>query len=369
MKDMMQLFAVTAPGLEGVCAAELQRLRFESVVPEGGGVAFVGGLRELYLANLWLRSSTRVLVRIGEVRAKAFPELYQRALRLPWGRYVRPGNPLCVRASSHTSRLVHSGRIAETLVAAVSHALGTLATSSSDGQLLIARFVDDRCQLSIDSSGDLLHRRGYREEGGVAPLRETLAAGILLRLGWQGAVPLADPLCGSGTFLVEGALLAAGLPPGGRRNFAFMNWPGYRPGLWQVLLSEAGRAVHQETVALYGSDRDREIIAAAGRNAVRAGVESRIDFTAANLAELPPRRGPGLVVVNPPYGGRIGTASALSGVFARLGHDLLRAFPGWQIALLAPEERLARATRLPLHPLAGLQNGGLAVGLYATSGT
>lgn len=369
MKDVMQLFAVTAPGLEGVCAAEMQGLGLQSVVPEVGGVAFVGGLRELYLANLWLRSATRVLVRVGEIRAKAFPEFYQRAVRLPWGSFIRPGIPLCVRASSHSSRLVHSGRIAETLVAAVSHALGTLATSSSDGQLLIARFVDDCCQLSIDSSGELLHRRGYREEGGVAPLRETLAAGILLQLGWQGEVPLADPLCGSGTFLIEGAMLAARLPSGGRRNFAFMHWPGYRPGLWQALLGESGRLARQETVALIGSDRDRAIIAAAARNAVRAGVASRIAFSVADLAELPARGGPGLVVVNPPYGERIGTASALSAFFARLGQDLPRAFPGWRIALLAPEARLAKATRLPLHPLARLQNGGLSVGLYATSGT
>jgi putative N6-adenine-specific DNA methylase len=323
-------------------------------------------LNELYRANLWLRSASRILVRVGEVRARAFPELFQRTLRLPWGRFVRPATPLQVRASCHTSRLLHSGRIAETVSAAVARALGTVPVTSADGQLLLARFVDDRCQLSIDSSGALLHRRGYREEGGVAPLRETLAAGILLLLGWDGEVPLADPMCGSGTFPIEGALIAGHCPPGALRSFAFMHWPGYRPGLWQALQQEAARGRRNSTQAIGGSDRDSEIVAAAGRNAIRAAVADRIEFMTGELAALAPRMGPGLVVVNPPYGGRIGSVSALSALYARMGSELQRAFPSWRIALLAPETQLARATRLPLQLVAHLHNGGIAVGLYAT---
>ncbi len=370
MSEPLNFFAITAPGLEGLCAAELEQLGIGGISVSGGGVEFVGGLRELYLASLHLGVASRILVRVGEVKARDFPEFFQRVVRLPWGRFIRPGMPLQVRAVSHRSRLLHTGRISETVAEAIAHALGQPAPVApcpgGPVQLVLARFEDDRCLLSVDSSGELLHRRGYREEGGAAPLRETLAAGVLRLLSWDGAIPLADPLCGSGTFVLEAALLATRRPPGGMRSFAFMHWPKYRPGLWQALHSEAVRAQLPTAVSLTGSDRDAAVVAQALRNAERAGVADLVTFRQCELSQLTPIASPGLIVVNPPYGSRLGAENGLPQFYRRLGLELPRAFPRWRIALLAPDPDLARNTGLPLQAIASLENGGIPVGLYAT---
>jgi len=364
-----ELFAVTAPGLEELCASELRALAVEGVRAVPGGVEFLGELRDLYRANLWLRTASRVLVRVGVVKSRDFPELYRKTLRLPWGRFVRPGTPVGVRAVSHGSRLQHTGRIAETVADAIDRALGRpAAPAEGPGQLILARFEEDVCQLSVDSSGELLHRRGYRGDAVRAPLRETLAAAILLRLGWDGSTPLHDPMCGSGTLPIEAALLASNMPPGGSRRFAFMEWPRYRPGLWQVLLDEAARSRRDCIVAISGADRDDKALAAARRNAERAGVVGRVDFRTVELGQTPSAAGAGLLVCNPPYGERLGREEDLCRLFRLFGDVCRRAFPGWRVALLSPAENLAIATGLPLRPVAALNNGGIAVTLWASGG-
>lgn len=362
-----ELFAVTAPGLEAVCARELAALALAGVRPVAGGVEFAGELRDLYRANLWLRSASRVVVRLGGFRSRDFPELYRKALRLPWGRFIRPGTRVALRVASHRSRLLHTGRIAATVSEAIDRALGRPAPPA-DGpeQLILVRFEEDACLISVDSSGELLHRRGYREETAHAPLRETLAAGLLLLLGWDGTVPLLDPLCGSGTLPIEAALLAGNRPPGGRRQFAFMAWPRYRPGLWQALLAEAGRGERESAVPIRGADRDPAALAAARRNAERAGVADRVVLSVGELAQTPAAGGAGLLLCNPPYGLRLGREEDLRPLFRTLGELSRRSLPGWRVAFLAPAEHLARATGLPLRPLALLNNGGIAVTLWAT---
>lgn len=364
MKKSVELFAVAAPGAGRIVAAEAAALQLPQIVPTAAGVAFHGGLRELYLANLHLRSASRILARIGELRATDFAELYRKAVRLPWGSFIRPGTPLQIRATSHKSRLIHSGRIAETLHAAITQALGGAPLAGGEGQLILARFEDDHCVLSIDSSGELLHRRGYRLRSGAAPLRETLAATILQLLDWDGATPLCDPMCGAGTIPIEAALLARRLPPGSGRRFAFMEWPGFRPGLWQVLRDEAARRAVPLTVPIIGVDEDPAVLAVARENAARAGVD--IDLCCSGIEDLPPRPGGGLVLCNPPYGIRLGDDSDPAAAYRLLGESCRRAFPGWRIAFLAPDETLARATGLPVSRIAPLVNGGIPVGLYAT---
>ncbi|PLX82399.1 MAG: hypothetical protein C0617_14925 [Desulfuromonas sp.] len=360
-----ELFAVTAPGLEEVCAGELSALGMEAVRAVPGGVEFSGGLREIYLANLWLRTASRVVVRLGQVKARDFPGLFQGGVRLPWGKFVRPGTRTRVRAASHASRLGHTGRIAATLADAADRALGRPGPPG-DGpeQLVLARFQDDLCTLSVDSSGELLPRRGYREEGASAPLRETLAAGILLQLGWDGTRPLVDPMCGSGTFLVEAALIAGNRAPGARRVFAFQGWPRYRPGLWEALSTEAARAERNVEVALRGSDSDPGAVAAASRNAARAGVAQELELAVADLSSLKPSPGPGLVLCNPPYGERLERDSDLRPLFRTLGQVYRQAFGGWRGALLCPDRRLAEATGLTLAKRAALVNGGIRVALF-----
>jgi putative N6-adenine-specific DNA methylase len=362
-----ELFAVTAPGLEAVCARELAALGMADVRPVGGGVEFTGELRDVYLANLWLRTASRVVVRLGGFRSRDFPELFRKASRLPWGRFIRPETRVMLRVASHRSRLQHTGRIAATVGEAIDRALGRPAPPA-DGpeQLVLVRFEDDACLISVDSSGTLLHRRGYREEAAQAPLRETLAAGLLLLLDWDGSVPLLDPMCGSGTLPIEAALLACNRPPGGQREFAFMTWPRYRPGLWQALLTEAARGGREGDIPIRGADRDSVVLAAARRNAERAGVQGKIDFSLGELGQTPAAGGIGLLLCNPPYGQRLGREEDLRPLFRALGEVCRSSLPGWRVAFLSPSGHLARATGLPLRPVAVLSNGGIAVTLWAT---
>ncbi|BCR03911.1 RNA methyltransferase [Desulfuromonas versatilis] len=363
-----RLFAVTAPGLEGVCAAELAALGMAEVEAVAGGVEFCGGLREIYLGNLWLRTASRVLVRMGEVRSRDFPDLYKKTVKLPWGRFIRPDTRLRVRAVSHGSRLGHTGRISATVAEAVNRALGRKEQpETGPEQLILARFEDDLCQFSVDSSGELLHRRGYREEAGAAPLRETLAAGMLLLLGWQGQVPLADPMCGSGSLVIEAALLARNLPPGRARRFAFMDWPRYRPGLWDALRLEAGRSERPCPVPLAGSDQDPLVLELARRNALRAGVAEVTAWDCRPLQQLQSDAGCGLLISNPPYGERIGRGPGLVELFRSLGQVLVERRPGWSLAFLCPDPELARQTDLAPACRAELHNGGIAVGLYTAT--
>jgi putative N6-adenine-specific DNA methylase len=359
------IFAVTAPGLEGVCAGELARLGVSGIQPVVGGVEFEGALDDLYRANLCLRSASRLLVRLGEIRARDFPDLFGKAKRLPWGKFIRPATALEVRSTSRGSRLVHTGRIGETIAAAADRALGRrIAPVDGITQQVLARFENDLCQISIDSSGELLHRRGYRRQTMQAPLRETLAAGLLLLLGWDGRMPLVDPMCGSGTLVIEGALLARQLPPGGHRTFACMEWPGFRPGLWQAVLTAALRQTLPAGPIIVGADRDAAAIAVASDNAGRAGVLSDIELRRHDLAEMQAPAGPGLLLCNPPYGARLAAGEDLRPLFRKLGTLCHHSFAGWQIAFLAPDEKLAQATGLSPTPLAYLSNGGIPVKLF-----
>jgi putative N6-adenine-specific DNA methylase len=367
-KHPQQLFVIAAPGLETVCAAELTALGLGELELTTGGVTCRGRLADLYRASLHLRVASRLVVRFARFRCRAFPDLYREAVRLPWGRFVRPDTPLRFRVTCRDSRLLHSGRVAATLLAAADHALGRAALPEAvDGQLVLVRVVDDQVELSIDSSGELLHRRGYRTSVAAAPLRETLAAGVLQLLCWDGAVPLADPLCGTGTFLLEAALLAARRAPGLRREFAFMRWPGYRPGLWSQLCHEARSAERPCPAVISGADADADAVAAACANLAQAELAGVVILQQQPLSAQPVRDGNGLVICNPPYGKRLAMAEAPVNYYANLGRELQRAYPAWRKSLLCPDPSLARATGLPLHEIAQLDNGGLRVGLYATN--
>jgi putative N6-adenine-specific DNA methylase len=230
--------------------------------------------------------------------------------------------------------------------------------------LIFVRLLENHCLISLDSSGPLLHRRGYRQATAKAPLRETLAAGMLLAAGWDGRAPLLDPFCGSGTIPIEGALLASGMAPGRHRYFSFMDWSAFNPKLWKQLVAEADRAVRSRGPVIQASDRDRGAVQAARENAERAGVIDRIDFSCRALSALEPPTGPGWVVANPPFGLRVSAGRDLRNLYATLGKILKTKCTGWQAALLSPDQRLAGQTGLRLVEKASFKTGGLAVKLW-----
>jgi putative N6-adenine-specific DNA methylase len=228
--------------------------------------------------------------------------------------------------------------------------------------LVIVRLVNDECTLSIDTSGPLLHRRGYRLETAKAPLRETLAAGLLLASGWDAASPLLDPFCGSGTIAIEAALLAKQIPPGSARRFAFMDWPGFQPAAWDALLAESRQAIRPDIPPILASDRDAGAVQIAQANAGRAGLAGHIEFSHRAVSAIEPA-GTGWVVTNPPYGLRVSANKDLRNLYAQFGNVLRLKCPAWHIAVLCSDPALLRQIGLPLDTSLSLVNGGVAVRL------
>ncbi len=362
---MDKLFAVCAPGLEPFLAQELVELGLRPLLPprpssspkggerkggqrgEGeGGVEFQGTLRDVYRANLHLRTANRVLARLGAFDAAAFPELVRKASRLPWERHLTPGQPVALRVTCHKSRLYHSDAVAERVARAMGERLGQLSpivkfdpqdgSSREDAdanlpQLTLVRLAHDHCTISVDSSGALLHRRGYRQAVAKAPLRETLAAGMLMASGWDMTSPLLDPFCGSGTIPIEAALMAHRIPPGRARHFAFMDWPNFDAAMWSSLpaplLSQTGEGLGVGAKIL-ASDRDAGAIKSAQANAERAGVADVIEFSCRAVSAIEPPLGPGWVVTNPPYGVRVSGGRDLRNLYAQFGNVLRARCPG-----------------------------------------
>jgi putative N6-adenine-specific DNA methylase len=378
------LFAVTAPGLAPLAADELRMLEIEPLQVEPGGVAFHGPLTTVYRANLWLRTASRVLARVDEFPVRAFYELDKIARRLPWERFLMPGRPTRLRATCRKSRLYHSDAVAERVARSIEARLGRPGEFSPAGvedaegdeqdssALVIVRLLHDQCTLSVDTSGALLHLRGYRQAAAKAPVRETLAAAMVIASGWDCGLltpdsaprmPFLDPMCGAGTIPIEAALLARDIAPGLNRRFAFMDWPGFDAALWQQLLDAAHGAVRPALDPIQASDRDAGAIEAARANAARAGVAGDIEFTQRALSAMAPPAGPGALVTNPPYGVRVGERDRLRNLYAQLGNIARQKLPGWTIAFLCADDVLARSVGLPLETAFETRNGGIPVRL------
>jgi putative N6-adenine-specific DNA methylase len=325
----------------------------------------------LYRANLHLRTASRVLLRLGEFYAAAFAELRKKAGRLGWEACLRPGQPVAIHATCHKSKLYHSDAVAERVAGAIADRLGQeppmdKGPDPAPGtQLIVVRLMRDLCTISLDASGALLHQRGYRLAAAKAPLRETLAAGMLLASSWDRRAPLLDPFCGAGTIAIEAALLALGIAPGRARQFAFMNWPDFDARLWQRLLDNESVAPGSHRPGIMASDRNAGAIEAAEANAARAGVGDAITFARRAVSAIEPPTRPGWVVTNPPYGLRLAQRQDLRNLYARFGQVLRERCGGWRAAFLSADARLERATGLTFDPSreVRLVNGGVRVRL------
>jgi len=375
VSSALELFAICAPGLERLVAGELEALSLAPQAVEAGGVSFRGGVEDVWRANLWLRTASRVVVRLGAFRARALGELERRARSLPWDAYLPPGCVVRVRATAHKSRLYHTTAIAERVAGAIAArvpgaSVGDAASADADppnapAALVIVRVAHDACLVSADSSGELLHRRGYRLRTAKAPMRETLAAAMVLATRWDERSPLVDPFCGSGTIAIEAALIARRLPPGARRRFAFESWPGFSAPRWRRLVDAALRAASPAApAAIHASDRDAGAIGAARDNADRAGVAGDISFAQQPLASVTLPRDPGWIITNPPYGIRVSDRGGARDALAALGR-LLRSAPHWRAAVMTADRSLGAATGLAWRRLLETSNGGIPVAIAA----
>ena len=368
--EPVEAFAITAPGLARITAGELAAIGIAVDEVGSAGVTFKGGLRELYAANLQLRTASRVIVRLSRFQARTFAELERHAAKIPWGKFIAPGRRFEIRVTSRKSRLYHSDAVAERVARAIRDGSGGVdadgeASEEHEGesaQLVIVRLERDECTVNMDSSGALLHMRGYRRAVAKAPMRETIAAAMLLAAGWEPDEPLFDPFCGSGTIPIEGAMLAKRIAPGLARVFAFQQWPWIEAGLWSRMRREAeSEVVDSRSVTIVGSDRDEGAIRAATENAGRAGVGAGIEWGLASVSEAHVDGPPGWIITNPPYGVRVGVSRELRNLYSRLGELVRTRFVGWNMAFLSADHALEAQLRMELEVLFRTTNGGIPV--------
>lgn len=360
------IFLVTPPGLEQVLCREARDRGFADPVPSIGGVTIRGTWRDVWRANLELRGATKVLARLGAFRALHLAQLDKRARKFPWGDTLKPDQPVRVEASCKGSRIYHAGAVVQRVETAIREELGVPIAEDAAIRIMV-RLEDDLCTISVDTSGEPLHRRGHKEAVNKAPMRETLAALFLRECGYDGAEPVLDPMCGSGTFVIEAAEIAAGLQPGRSRSFAFEHLATFSPSEWQTLR----RPPEPRNVScqFIGCDRDTGAITMSRANAGRAGVTAMTEFRLQPISDLQRPVGlPGLVIVNPPYGERIGNKRLLYALYAALGEVLLSRFSGWRVGLVTSEPSLAKATGLPfMDPGPPVPHGGIKIRLYRSA--
>jgi putative N6-adenine-specific DNA methylase len=263
------------------------------------------------------------------------------------------------------SRLFHTGAVAERIEGAIRHKACTAVIKDAPVTVMV-RLDTNICTISVDTSGELLHKRGHKQGVHRAPMRETMAALFLRQCGYDGREPVVDPMCGSGTFVIEAAEIAAGLVTGRARHFAFEQLLTFDPAAWAQIRDRAPAPA--PAVRFYGSDRDEGAIAMSRANADAAGVAAHTEFKQQTITELmPPAGPPGLVIVNPPYGDRIGDPERLKALYGAFGKTMMSRFQGWRVGLVTSEKPLAYATGLPFLPVsAPVSHGGLRVTLFRT---
>jgi putative N6-adenine-specific DNA methylase len=365
---MNHYFATVARGLEPIAAAELERLGAKEVRPDFTGVHFVGDKALLYRVNLWARTIFRVLVPIREFACYDAQMLYQEVQNISWEDYLRPNNTLAVDCTGGNQKLNHTHFTALQVKNAIvdqqrdkSGHRSSVDTESPDVRINV-HIHQDRCILSLDSSGTSLHRRGYRPAMGLAPLKETLAAAILDMAEWDANLPFLDPLCGSGTLPLEAALKGLNIAPGlFRENFGFFSWLDFDENLWEEIWAEAENSEISDLKApIWGSDKDPDILNQARTNAQRCGIEDKVTFTQTELSQLEAPADSGVLICNPPYGERLGDERELGELYKMLGDVFKQRFKGWTAFVLTGNKELAKRVGLKTSRRIPVYNGSLA---------
>ncbi|CAM3636916.1 bifunctional 23S rRNA (guanine(2069)-N(7))-methyltransferase RlmK/23S rRNA (guanine(2445)-N(2))-methyltransferase RlmL [Parendozoicomonas haliclonae] len=380
ISEEYEFFASCPKGVEGLLAEELASLGGESIRLTTAGCYFQGGLKAAYRACLWSRLANRVMLSLRQIDAESRDFLYDGVKAIAWEDHFEPGSTLAITFNG-TSKSINNSHFGALVVKdAICDRLRDKAgfrpdvnKTRPDIRVHVRLNSKNRADVSLDLSGDSLHRRGYRLDTGKAPLKENLAAALLIRAGWpqiaKDGGSLVDPMCGSGTFLLEGALMAADIAPGLLRlDYGFHKWSGHIPKLWNDLIAEARE---RRTVGLdnlksrfIGYEGDVRVVRQAHENLRRASLEKRIHIETRELATLEPIKGyTGLVICNPPYGERLGEESSLVWLYQRLGETFRTCFDGWQGAIVTSNMNLAKRMGLRSRKSYSFFNGALEVKL------
>jgi putative N6-adenine-specific DNA methylase len=371
MVSTQEFFAPCPRGLEPVLAEELAGLGASAIQPTDGGVGFAGDLALCYRVNLWSRIASRVLWRLDERPYRSEEDIYKAALALPWPEWFEVGQTFRVKVSAIRSPLrsldFATLRIKDAICDKFRQACGerpSIDTKEPDMRVY-AFLTADRATLYLDTSGEALFKRGYRKEAGEAPLRENLAAGILRLAGWAPGIPLLDPMCGSGTFLIEAALMALNIAPGAERWFAFEKLKNFDAALWDKIYQEATDGeLPKAPLPIYGSDVSSTALTTARANLEHAGLEGLVPLKQINFLDVTPPAAAGMIVTNPPYAVRIGEQEEMARLYPRIGDLLKQKFSGWKAGFFSADMRLAKLIRLSVSRRIPLYNGALECRLF-----
>ncbi|OYD97112.1 RNA methyltransferase [Nostoc sp. 'Peltigera membranacea cyanobiont' 213] len=362
---MMNYFATVARGLETLAAQELEQLGANSVEPGFCGVAFEGDRTLLYRVNLWARLPFRILVNIHDFPCLDAKDLYRGIQTIDWQNYVTPDMTLAVNVTGKNDRLNHSHftslQVKNAIVDQQQEKLGERSNVElHEPDVRINVHIErDFCTVKLDSSGNSLHRRGYRPAVGSAPLKESLASALIQLSGWQPNQMFYDPLCGSGTLPLEASLKALNIAPGLFRDcFGFENWLDFDLPLLEKLLQEAKDSqLDNLTAPIWGSDRDENVIEQAINNAQNCGVDNHIWFSQMELADVIAPADSGILLCNPPYGERLGRDSDLGAFYKLLGDVLKQRFKGWTAFVLSGNKELSQSIGLKSSQRMAVYNG------------
>lgn len=367
--DKFEIFITTQLGLEHLLYDEIKKFKFINPVLLVGGVSITGDWVDVWKANLYLRGATKVLARIGEFRAFHLAQLDKRARKFPWHITIPKG--MSIKAEVVTNRknkIYHAGAAVERIERAISEELGSkIAGSISSADIVLKiRIIDNNVIISLDTSGDGLYKRGYKLATGKAPIRENIASLALYYCGYSGNEPVIDPMCGSGTIIIEAAEISRNLMPGRNRKFAFQKFNSYDEKLVEHFVKKWQNKASALTFT--GMDRNPNVVEHSYQNSIRAGIDDISNFKTQSIEKLTRPNGPsGLVIVNPPYGSRIGKKKDLFSLYRKFGEKMKNEFSGWRVGMITSDNALAQSTKLPLvSSELAISNGGLKIRVYKT---
>ena len=368
---MEHFFATSPRGLEALLAAELVDLGARDAAPVPGGVAFQGDWGACYAANLWSRLASRVLWRVAEFSYASEDDLYEVAHNVDWARYFSVERTLRVNVSATRSPLKSLDfatlRVKDAVCDCFRDAAGSRPSiDRANPDVRVHAYLEAaRGALYLDTSGEPLFKRGWRAGAGEAPLRENLAAGIVLLSGWKFDEPLLDPMCGGATILVEAAAMARGRAPGAKRSFGFEKLRVFDPDLWRNIRNRKSEIPSPSALLrIFGSDNDPRALSDARRNVAAAGVDRWVKLERADILERAAPAPAGVMIANPPYGERIGSREELAAFYPQLGSALKRNYPGWRCHFFTADLRLPKLMRLQPARRVPLFNGALECRLY-----
>ena len=363
------LIATTTFGLEGVTAKELKALGYEDVKTETSKVHFTGDEMDIAIANIHLRTADRVLIKMAEFEARSFEELFQGTKKVDWSKLIPRNGVMHVVGKSVKSTLYSvpdcQSIVKKAIVTKMSEAYG-ISKFTEDGPVyrIEVAILKDKVTLTVDTSGSGLHKRGYRKNSGAAPLKETLAAAMVLLSRYRDTYELVDPFCGSGTILIEAAMIMKNIAPGINKEFACEKWPNMSPKLFEQVREGARRAVKKDLdIKMVGYDIDTWVLRTAEENAIKAGVDDIIEFHKRDARDFSNKRKYGFIITNPPYGERLGEKDQITQLYKAFG-ELKRQYANWEFNILTSYEDFEKPFGIKAKKNRKLYNGKLKCYYY-----